>query len=178
MNILAMQGSNHRGGNTALLLDAFLDGASAAGHVCQRLDINAQNIKPCLGCNFCRPQGKASGICVQKDDMPYEPLLKCDLLILASPVFWWGVTAQLKAFIDRMYAQPFRIWRGKKVKLIFTLNQAVPSMMAKTQEQIWTFMSSYMKLEFLGVLEASTGRQPVSQQPEILAQARSEGMLL
>jgi multimeric flavodoxin WrbA len=110
--------------------------------------------------------------------MPYESLVKCDLLVLASPVFWWGVTAQLKAFIDRMYAQPFKIWRGKKVKLIFTLNQAVPSMMAKTQEQIWVFMSSYLKLEFLGVLEASTGRCPLSRQHQILAQARTEGMAL
>ncbi len=176
MKVLAMQGSPNLGGNTAALLDAWLEGAQEGGAQIERLNVTQLNITPCLGCNFCRPQGKATGVCVHKDQMPYHSLAQADILVLASPVYWWSFTAQLKAFVDRMYALPFNIWRHKKVKHIFTMHHPAPSMAAQSFELVWNYMSSYMHFKYLGALEGSCEKALLSQQPELLEKARGDGL--
>ena len=178
MDILALHGGNHLQGNTATLLEAFLDGARAVGHAAQRLDIIKMDVNPCWGCNYCRPQGHGTGKCAQRDQMPYADTEKADILVLTSPVFWWGFSAQLKAYIDRLYALPFKIWRTKKVKIIFSSELPVPSIAARTQAEIWGYMSTYLKFEFLGVLEGSSGKIPIARQTELLELARKQGMAL
>jgi len=98
--VLGIMGSPCREGNTASLLDAVLEGAREAGAVAERLDITDLRIKPCDGCHRC----DAAGACaIGDDDMPmvYRKIREVDALVLASPVFFMGVSAQMKALIDR-----------------------------------------------------------------------------
>lgn len=100
--ILVVVGSHKRKGNTDLLADAFIDGAIAAGNTTHKVFLGEKNVNGCWGCNACR-YGKP---CVQKDDMQniYPLIEQSDTIVLASPLYYWTISAQLKAFIERFYA--------------------------------------------------------------------------
>ena len=131
-----------------------------------------------IGCNACRPDGRGTGICIHKDDMPIASARDCDVLVMASPVFWWNFNATSRIFMERLYCLPFNLWRNKKVKHIFTLNHPVPSMISQSMTLVWSYMSSYMKFEYLPLLEGCSGEKPIAQQPELLAVARAQGLEL
>lgn len=101
--------SPRRGGNTDLLLEAALGGAEQAGALVERFNLREMTIAPCLHCGGC---ADGSGRCVVDDDMRrlYEPLRRADRLLVASPVFFMGLTAQAKAMIDR--CQPLWVRRN------------------------------------------------------------------
>lgn len=101
-NILVLTASARVGGNSDMLADAFIEGAEAAGNCVTKLNVSDLNIGGCRACNGCWNTG---GNCVFKDDMKtVEPLLEdADVLVLASPLYWSVVPAQLKAVIDRIY---------------------------------------------------------------------------
>ena len=101
-HILVIVGSCRKNGNTEQLADAFIRGAQDAGHRVEKVFLGAKKINGCLGCNACR-YGKP---CVQKDDWKeIVPLLeKADLLVLASPLYFWTLSARTKAFIERLYS--------------------------------------------------------------------------
>lgn len=107
--IVGIQGSPRREGNTALLLDAALQGAAEAGASVLRFELNDLSIKPCQACGACYNTGK----CIIRDDMDllYEAFENMDNMVLASPVYFGGVTAQTKAMIDR--SQP--LWARKYI---------------------------------------------------------------
>ncbi|MDR1688120.1 MAG: flavodoxin family protein [Clostridiales bacterium] len=101
-NIVVLSGSPRKGGNTDMLCVAFTIGAENAGNSVTLFRTADMKIGGCLGCGHCF---KEKGICIQKDDMPpvLDALRKADALVLASPIYYWSVTAQLKLAIDRMY---------------------------------------------------------------------------
>lgn len=116
MNILLLSGSPRHGSNTLALLQEIADGARESGtHSVKLEDITALCIAPCVGCGSCR----TSHICVQSDDMTLllDELRQADCIVFGSPVYWWGITAQLKTVIDRIYANP-RVLKGKTVNLV------------------------------------------------------------
>lgn len=99
MKILGLAGSPRRYGNSEILLDKFLEGVSSKGGEIEKIVISELAIAPCNATNACFK----AGICDIKDDMQqiYEKLLEADCVVLASPIFFYGVTAQAKALIDR-----------------------------------------------------------------------------
>lgn len=102
--IVILNGSPRANGNTAGLIEAFRRGAEEAGHTVEVFNLQRMNIHPCLGC---MSGGRdAQSPCVQKDDMQriYPLYEKADVLVFASPMYYWSVTAQLKAAIDRLFA--------------------------------------------------------------------------
>lgn len=102
--ILILNGSPRKGGNTSMLCDAFIEGAETAGHSVARFDLGRMNIRGCLGC---MKGGKdPASPCVQKDDMDdiYPVYKEADIIVLASPMYFWSVTSQLKAAFDRLFA--------------------------------------------------------------------------
>lgn len=101
--VLILAGSPRINGNSSALCDEFARGAVEAGHTVERIDIAKKNVKGCLGCNGCY---RNEGICVQKDDMEEirEKMLQADVIVLASPIYFYSMSAQLKAVIDRTYA--------------------------------------------------------------------------
>ena len=105
VRILGLFGSPRRGGNTDILLEEVLKGAETEGASVERLYLSDFSITPCLECHGCDD----TGTCVISDDMEkiYPKLLEADIIILASPIFFYGVTAWAKSVIDR--TQPFWI---------------------------------------------------------------------
>lgn len=102
MMLLGIYGSPRKGGNTDLMLDAFLEGAAETGVDIQRVYVRDLEIHGCLACGHCDKKGK----CIQKDDMNlvYPLLEKATHVVVASPVYFYGVTGQLKLLIDRSQA--------------------------------------------------------------------------
>lgn len=101
-HILIIQGGGRPNGNTEQLVRAFAQGAEAAGHQVEVLSLARLEVKGCLGCNACR-RGKP---CVQQDDFQQiVPKIQwADCLIFASPLYFWTISARLKAFIERFYS--------------------------------------------------------------------------
>lgn len=102
--ILVLNGSPRLKGNTAMLCDAFIAGAESAGHSVTRVDIQKLKIGGCLGC---MKGGKDhASPCVQKDGMEeiYGPYVRADIVALASPMYYWSISGQLKIVFDRLFA--------------------------------------------------------------------------
>ena len=112
MKVLGILGSPRRGGNSEILLKAFLEGAAGAGAEVEEINLRDFKISPCLEIYHCFKDGT----CPIKDDMReiYDKLLEADVVALASPVFFYGVTAQAKAMIDRTQALWARRYAVKK----------------------------------------------------------------
>lgn len=107
MKILVLNGSPHPQGNTSKMTAAFKEVAEAAGHDVMEFRVAGMDIKGCLACEYCH--GKGAGICVQKDDMQriYAELKDIEMLVLASPIYYHGISGQLKCAIDRFYSALF-----------------------------------------------------------------------
>ena len=102
--IVILNGSPRPRGNTAALIEAFTKGAEQAGNGVVRFDVCKMNIHPCLGC--CGGGKNPESPCVQKDDMDaiYPHSKDADLVVLASPMYYWSLSGQLKCAFDRLFA--------------------------------------------------------------------------
>ncbi|MDO5548639.1 MAG: flavodoxin family protein [Eubacteriales bacterium] len=102
-NFLVLVGSPRKGGNTDALADALIEGALESGHTVEKLTLQNYNIHGCLGCDYCM---RNHGACVQSDDMQriYDKLDHADVVVLATPLYFFGFSSQMKAFVDRCYA--------------------------------------------------------------------------
>ena len=111
MLILGLQGSPRKGGNTDTLLASFLEKASQAGAAVKTIQVARAGIVPCIGCGYC----ETHGTCVLADDPMsmelYGLLREADLVVAATPVFFYGISAQLKVLIDRCQT----LWSRKYV---------------------------------------------------------------
>ncbi len=102
--IVILNGSPRLNGNTAGLVEAFAKGAQEKGHSVSLFNLQNMDIHPCLGC--CGGGKEAESPCVQKDDMQkiYPSYEQADILVLASPMYYWSISAQLKMAFDRLFA--------------------------------------------------------------------------
>lgn len=102
MRVLVLEGSPHRNGSSNMLASEFARGAKEAGHEVTVFDAAHSSIGPCRGCDACGMRGP----CVQKDDMQRlrDELLDADMVVFVSPLYYFGLSAQIKAAIDRFYA--------------------------------------------------------------------------
>ena len=127
MNILILTGSSRKGGNTDILTEAFAEGASQK-HDVEIISIRDVNINPCIGCNACFKD--ANHTCMQKDDMQdiYSKMAKTDMLVIASPVYFYGVSAQLKAIIDRLHNPIRDTFHIKKMALLLVGAATLPEL--------------------------------------------------
>ena len=102
MKITILNGSPRKQ-NTTAMVDAFAEGAKAAGHEVETIQVGKLKINGCLACEYCH--GKGQGACVQKDDFSalVEDLRTCDGIILSAPIYFGDVPGPVKTFIDRQY---------------------------------------------------------------------------
>lgn len=103
MNIVVLSGSPRKGANTDIMVEAFAETAREGGHTVEVIRVASKKIAGCLGCQYCFTH---EGACVQRDDMigVVESLQDADMVVFASPIYWFDITAQEKAAIDRLYA--------------------------------------------------------------------------
>ena len=102
--VLIISSSSRKAGNSDLLADRFMEGAIENGNEVEKIFLAQKKIGYCMGCNYCK---KNNGVCAIKDDMAeiLNKMHTADVIVLASPVYYYNVNAQMKTFIDRTYAQ-------------------------------------------------------------------------
>ena len=102
MKIIVLMGSPNPKGSTSILVEQFRRGAEESGHAVEVIDVCRAEIHPCIGCVRCGYEGP----CVQKDDVETirRKLLDADMVVFATPLYYYGMTAQLKTVIDRFCA--------------------------------------------------------------------------
>jgi multimeric flavodoxin WrbA len=127
--VLVFMGSPRAKGNSAILALEAARGAADAGAEVETVRLAKLKIGPCLACDGCRKAG-AKG-CVRKDDMTplYDKLRAADAILIAGPVYWFSISAQVKLFMDRLYAfgaEKYRPLKGKHVGIILTYADADP----------------------------------------------------
>ena len=160
MKILVLNGSPHLNGATSDMVNAFAAGAREAGNQVVCLNVARKNIHGCLGCEYCRE--KESGICVQKDEMQaiYPEILSADMVVFASPIYYFTLSAQLQAAIHRTYA--IDIPRNvKKTALILSSGNAFVYGPAITQ--YYQSIVEYWGVENAGIFTAN-GKQNNSEE--------------
>lgn len=126
MKIVALNGSPRKKWNTGQMLESFLDGVrSVESDVkVERTDVYDLNHKGCRSCFGCRLKAREKGQCIVRDGA-YEVLRSirnCDGLVMASPIYYWNVTAELRALLERLY-YPGECERAIPVTCIYTMNQ-------------------------------------------------------
>lgn len=122
MKIVVLEGSPNKAGSSNLLADNFVRGAEEAGHGVQIIDVAHANIHPCTGCIHCGYEGP----CVQKDDVERirQMILAADMLVFVTPLYYYGMSAQLKIMIDRFCAFNSSIQRKRMKSAFFCQGQA------------------------------------------------------
>lgn len=119
--VLILSGSPRKDGNSDILCNEFARGAKEAGHEVTKIRVAEKNIGYCRACYACRN----SGVCAIKDDMSeiLQKIINCDVLVLASPVYFYSIDAQLKAVIDRTVARWTEV-KNKEMYYIITASDS------------------------------------------------------
>ena len=180
MNVLALQASPRKEGNTVTLARAILEGLKSGGvKRVSEVFLDELEIHPCTNCDACRREG--GPFCVFDDGMSplYRRFIEADLVVLASPVYWWSISAQLKLFIDRLYGLNFEkhpeYYRGKKLALVFTHQEEHPCCGAELARKMFDEIADYTEMTIAGDLRYSSDARHVRESPEKLAEARELG---
>ncbi len=177
-NILVATGSPRKGGNTELLMDEALRGAAEAGAETEKIFIDDLDIKPCKGCGACLRDEVEW--CAQEDDMIdlYPKILLADGIMLGTPIYWWGPSAQLKLFFDRWYALMGKHrdkMKGKKTALICAMGDTNPKT-ARHTTGMFQDAFSYLSMPMSGEMVVTAHEKgEVSKNKEALDEAFALG---
>lgn len=138
-NVLILSSSPRKGGNSELLCDQFSAGAEEAGHNTEKIMFKDKKINYCTGCGACVSRGKG---CSQKDDMAeiLEKMLAADVIVMATPVYFYTMCGQMKTLIDRTCARYTEIV-NKKFYFILTAADNNKQAMERTVEEFRGFTS-------------------------------------
>lgn len=167
MKILVLNGSPTPNGNTIALVNAFKEGAESKGHEVNVINVAHKNIKGCMACNFCK---RNNGQCVQKDDMQeiYPQIQNADMIVFASPIYYFIMSAQLESVIHRFYA----INAPEKAKYsALLLSSYSPNVYTGAIAQ-YKDMIAYMGMSDKGIVTADNS---TNKTPAKLAEARALG---
>jgi len=168
MKILVLNGSPTRDGNTVALVNAFKEGAETKGHEVTVLNIAHKKVNGCMACEYCH--GAGNGKCVQKDDMQeiYPYLLDAEMIVFASPIYYFTMSAQLEAVIHRFYA----INHPPKAKYSALLLSSYSPRVYTASVAQYKDMIGYMGIADKGIVTADNS---TNKTPEKLAEARKLG---
>jgi multimeric flavodoxin WrbA len=170
---LGIVGSPRRGGNTEILVDEVLRGAEEAGARTEKVILSEIDIRPCQACDACSRTGR----CVQQDDMHtlLERMEQSRAWVLGTPVYWWGPTAQLKAFVDRRYGAKQVRFEGRRVVLAIPLGGSASY--ARHATGMLTDALDYLGTELVATALAPGAHSlgAVRDGAKVLAQARRAG---
>lgn len=153
MDILVLTGSPRRNGNSAHLAEQFIKGAREKGHNVFRFDCAQHDVQPCRACNACGMDGP----CVLKDDFDIirQRIIDADMVVFATPMYYFGISAQMKRVIDRFYAINGKI-KGSSKKAAFMMTFADTS--AKEAEPMlvhYRTLTDYLGWQSVGEVVAA-----------------------
>ena len=177
MKIIVLEGSPNKKGSSNLLADCFRQGAEEAGHTVEIIDTAHGDLHPCTGCIHCGYEGP----CIQKDDVEHirGRILDGDMLVFVTPLYYYGMSAQLKTMIDRFCAFNSSIQRRHMKSALLA---------AAWNSDDWTFealkahyetLVRYLNLQDMGmVLGTGCGTPSMTQHSEFPQQAYQLGKRL
>ncbi len=148
--VLVLSASPRRGGNSDILCDQFVKGAQEAGHQAEKIFLGDKTIGYCIGCETCMRNG---GICVQDDDMEgiLSKMIGADVIVLATPVYFYSMDAQLKTVIDRTVARYTEV-ANKEFYFIATAATNEQKLLESTIEGLRGFTSCLNRAQERGVI--------------------------
>lgn len=148
--VVILSGSPRKGGNSDLLCDEFMRGAVEVGNDVEKIRVTEKNIGYCTACYYCRDN---KGVCAKKDDMAaiLEKIIRADIIVMASPVYFYSVDAQMKALIDRSVARWLEI-KNKEFYYIATAAEDGEQAMERTIECFRGFADCFAGSKEIGVI--------------------------
>ena len=180
-NILILNGSPRKNGNSATLAGQVAAGAQQAGANVESIYLHGLDIRACDACDECQD----TGVCILKDDMQpiYTKVAAAYAIVLASPVYWFNYSAQLKLCIDRWYAFQGSNWKefkGKRFGIILSYgDDDVYSSGVTNAIHAYESMCRYLKAEIIGIVHGSLSDIGDAQKhPELMERAFKLGQRL
>lgn len=178
MKIVVITGSPHRKGTSALLADRFIEGACGAGHEVFRFNAAFESIHPCLACDHCGMNGP----CVQKDAIEHKlkpELIAADLVVFVTPLYYFGMSAQLKTVIDRFYSANTTLMESKKKSILMVTAYDDDIKMFTPLVQHYKSIVEYLGWQEIGmVLAKGCGTRADIESSEFPGQAYKLGVSL
>ncbi len=162
MKIVVLEGSPNKKGSSNLLAENFIQGAEEAGHKVQIVDAAHADIHPCTGCVHCGYEGP----CVQKDDIDEirQKILEADMLVFVTPLYYYGMSAQLKTLIDRFCAFNSSIQRKRMKSALLSAAWNSDGWTFEALELHYKTLVRYLNLKDMGmVLGTGCGTPSMTQ---------------
>jgi multimeric flavodoxin WrbA len=189
MKVLALSSSPRSVSNSRLLAQAVLDGAAGRGHDVELADLADTVTAPLRDCRICR---RENGACSIQDDYEHlilKKVLPADAIVYATPLYWYGISGQLKIFIDRLFCyikSDYPDWQsvrdqlvGKRMVMAVSSEEAYPGGVGGITAQMQEF-ARYLHSDLVGIVHGiGNSRGEVDRDPaRPLDQARDLGMRL
>ena len=179
-NVLILNGSPRQNGNCAVLVEKVAAGACAVGATVEAFRLADLDIRPCDACGSCQETG--GGTCVISDDMQslYPRLRHASAIVIASPIYWFSVTAQTKLFIDRCYAlqgAAGNVLSGKRFGILLTYGDEDPyASGAVNAIRMFQDIIHYLNADLAGLVYGSANAAgEIRNLPAVLEKARQLG---
>ncbi len=152
MKILILNGSPRLNGDTASMVRIFQEAAEAKGHLTAVYPVCRMDIRGCLACEYCH--GRGQGSCIQKDDMKQicSDLSDTEMLVLAAPIYYHGISGQLKCVIDRFYSVLYPTAPKSLKKVGMLLSSGDPDMYDAARFSYEGDFLGYLGLEGMGII--------------------------
>lgn len=150
MKIVVLKSSPNKNGSSNLLADCFSQGAREAGHTVEILDVAHANVHPCTGCIHCGYEGP----CIQRDDVEEirKQILSADMIVFATPLYYYGMSAQLKTMIDRFCAFNSSIQQKHMKSALLTVAWNSDDWTFKALEEHYKTLTRYLNFEDMGMV--------------------------
>lgn len=150
MKIVVLEGSPNKNGSSNLLAESFRRGAEEVGHTVEMIDVAHSVIHPCSGCIHCGYEGP----CVQKDDVEYirKKILDADMMVFVTPLYYYGMSAQLKTMIDRFCAFNSSIQRKHMKSALLTVAWNSDDWTFEALEAHYRTLVGYLNFEDMGMV--------------------------
>ena len=169
MRIVVLKGSPNINGSSNMLAESFSRGAREAGHEIIEIDAAHADISPCIGCVHCGYEGE----CILSDDMDVfrEEILKSDMLVFVTPLYYYGMSAQLKTLIDRFCSRNFSIQQKHMKSALLTVAYNADDWTFEALETHYKTLVRYLHLgdcgSILGYGCGSVGMTRNSEYPQL-----------
>ncbi len=152
-NILILTGSAHKNGTSLLLADEFENGAISSGNNVIRHDAAFLNVNGCMGCSYCRNN---NGVCMQNDDFNAikENLIKADVVVFVTPLYYFDMSAQLKTVIDRFHSMSSKLSEKPRGAILISTQASPSDSTSDVLKLHYKTMIDYLKWSNYGMLIA------------------------
>ena len=177
MKIVVLEGSPNKNGSSNFLADQFIQGAEKAGHIVTIIKAAEADIHPCIGCIHCGYEGP----CVQKDDMEFirRQILEADMIVFVTPLYYYGMSAQLKTVVDRFCSFNSSINRKNMKSALLAVAWNSDGWTFEALEAHYKTLVSYLNFKDMGmVLGRGCGTPSMTRSSKYPAEAYKLGKSL